>query len=94
MFISVLEISIYIRNSLSLKDKRRVLSSLKMNIKNKFNVSICESAYLDDHKLSKLAIVIVNNSLVVNERKFSKIENLLYQNKNFEVSDINSYQIM
>ena len=94
MFISVLEISIYIRNSLSLKDKRRVLSSLKMNIKNKFNVSICESAYLDDHKLSKLAIVIVNNSLVVNEREFSKIENLLYQNKNFEVSDINSYQIM
>lgn len=94
MFISVLEISIYIRNSLSLKDKRRVLSSLKMNIKNKFNVSICESAYLDDHKLSKLAIVIVNNSLVVNEREFSKIENLLYQNKNFEISDINSYQIM
>lgn len=93
MFVKMIEIKMLIRHSQSLKDKRRVVKSLKTKIRHKFNVSISEVAYLDDYKLAKLSIVMVSTSLVLIDREFAKIEQLLYLNGDFEVVDLAVSQI-
>lgn len=93
MFVKMIEIKMLIRHSQSLKDKRRVVKSLKAKIRHKFNVSISEVAYLDDYKLAKLSIVMVSTSLVLIDREFAKIEQLLYLNGDFEVVDLAVSQI-
>lgn len=89
-----MEIKILIRHSQSLKDKRKIIKSLKQKIKNSFNVSISEDAYLNDYKLAKLNLVIIASSKVIIDKEFAKLEKLLYLNGNFEIIDLNFYQIM
>ncbi|MBT3250533.1 MAG: DUF503 domain-containing protein [Candidatus Marinimicrobia bacterium] len=42
---AVLTLEIFIPSSHSLKDKRTVIKSLKAKLRNKFNISVTESAY-------------------------------------------------
>ncbi len=64
MFIGILKLTLYIPESGSLKDKRRVLRSLKDRLKNKFNVSVAE---VDHHDLWQKATVAV--ALVTRDRR-------------------------
>lgn len=64
MVIGVLKLTLHIPESGSLKDKRRVLRSLKDRLRNKFNVSVAE---VDDHDLWQKATVAV--ALVASDRR-------------------------
>ncbi len=64
MFSGILKLTLYIPESGSLKDKRRVLRSLKDRLKNKFNVSVAE---VDHHDLWQKATVAV--ALVTRDRR-------------------------
>ena len=94
MFVYVIEIKLYIRYATSLKDKRKVLMSLKEKLKNKFNVSICESYYLDNIKQAKLSLSIISTSNKVLSSEISKIEDFVYNFNNLEVVDFKFNQIM
>ncbi|MDR4497626.1 MAG: DUF503 domain-containing protein [Candidatus Scalindua sp.] len=59
MIIGTLSISVFIMGSRSLKDKRRIIKSLKDRIRNNFNVSISETSAQDNHKYSKLSVAMV-----------------------------------
>jgi hypothetical protein len=59
MIIGTLNIDVIIVSSRSLKDKRRVIKSLKDRIRNKFNVSISETEAQDNLKYSTLSIAMV-----------------------------------
>jgi len=59
MVIGSLSIKITIRSSRSLKDKRRIIKSLKDRIRNKFNVSISETSAQDNHKYSEIGVAMV-----------------------------------
>ncbi len=59
MIIGTLSIDVVIVSSRSLKEKRRVIKSLKDRIRNKFNVSISETKAQDNHKYSTLSIAMV-----------------------------------
>ncbi len=84
MVIGILNIRVVIRESHSLKDKRRVIKSLKDRIRQKYNVSISEIEAQNNHKQCVLAVAMVGNEgkyvnsvlsgLVNSFRLFPKVE--------------------
>ena len=61
MTVGVLQLELYIGDAMSLKDKRRVIKSLKDRIAHGHNVSVAEVGYLDQHRRSMLAVAMVSN---------------------------------
>ena len=47
------------RSSRSLKDKRRIIKSLKDRIRNKFNVPVSETGSQDDLRCSEISVAMV-----------------------------------
>ncbi len=59
--VGILNIRLVIRSANTLKEKRRIIKSLKDRIKNNFNVSISEVGFLDHCQYSRLGIAMVGN---------------------------------
>ena len=60
MVVGVLEIRLALRQSRSLKDKRRVIRSLRDRLRRSFNVSVAEVGALDMLQSAVLAVVQVS----------------------------------
>jgi hypothetical protein len=65
MQVGILELQVSVIDAMTLKDKRRVIKSLKDRLGNSFNVSIAEVACQDRIRTSILGI-----AMVANERRF------------------------
>lgn len=61
MTVGVLRLELAILDSRSLKDKRRVLKSLKDRLANTFNVSVSEVDALDSWKRAVIGVALVAN---------------------------------
>lgn len=61
----------------SLKDKRRVILSLKDRLRNKFNVAVAELDYLDEWRQTEIGIVTLANDARVVNSSLSHILNFL-----------------
>ena len=61
MVVGTLEIRLVLRGSHSLKDKRRVIKSLKDRFRNKFNVSVAEVDHQDEWQQATLGVAMVGN---------------------------------
>ena len=61
MHVGVLELRLYVAGSLSLKDKRRAVKSVKERLRNRFNVSAAEVDGLDHHRVATLGVAFVGN---------------------------------
>ncbi len=61
MIVGSLRVRLLIRNSRSLKDKRRVVLSIKDRLRNAFNASIAEIDEHDHRQLAVLGIAMVAN---------------------------------
>jgi len=61
MVIGALTLKLAIFEATSLKDKRRVVSSLKERISNRFNASVAEIGLLDQRQQAELGVAIVAN---------------------------------
>ena len=73
MTVGVLQIEISIPDAFSLKDKRRVVKSLKDRISHAHNVSIAEVAALDEHRRSVIGMAMVSNDSRYVEGALSKL---------------------
>ncbi len=73
MHVGVLQVEIAIPDAMSLKDKRRVVKSLKDRIAHGHNVSIAEVGALDEHRRSIVAIAMVSNDKRYVEGALSKL---------------------
>ncbi|MBL8745704.1 MAG: DUF503 domain-containing protein [Phycisphaerae bacterium] len=62
MVIGVLQFELTIPHSQSLKDKRRVVKSLKDRLHREHMVSIAEISALDEHRTAVMALTLVSNS--------------------------------
>jgi uncharacterized protein YlxP (DUF503 family) len=71
--IGVLQIEISITDAMSLKDKRRVVKSIKDRIAHAHNVSIAEVGALDEHRRSILGMAMVGNDGQYIEGALSKL---------------------
>lgn len=61
MVIGTLRLKLAVFESTSLKDKRRVVSSLKQRLSDKFNASVAEIGSLDHRQQAELGVAIVAN---------------------------------
>jgi uncharacterized protein YlxP (DUF503 family) len=73
MTIGVLQLELSIGDAMSLKDKRRVILSLKDRIAHAHNVSIAEVGALDEHRRSIIGIAMVANDRGYVEGGLSKL---------------------
>jgi uncharacterized protein YlxP (DUF503 family) len=61
MFIRIITIDLLIPGAQSLKDKRQVLRSLITRLRQKFNVSVAETAHQDEWQRAELGIACLAN---------------------------------
>ena len=73
MTIGVLQLELSIGDAMSLKDKRRVVKSLKDRIAHGHNVSVAEVGALDEHRRSVIAVAMVSNDGRYVESALSKL---------------------
>ena len=73
MIVGVLRVRLGVFEALSLKDKRRVIKSLKDRISARHNVSVAEVADLDHRQAATLGIALVANDPRFVESTLSKL---------------------
>lgn len=77
MTIGALQLELEIPEARSLKDKRRVIRSLKDRIANGYNVSVAEVGALDAHQRSIMAMAMVGNDRAYVEGALSRLVDLV-----------------
>ncbi|MCP4582979.1 MAG: DUF503 domain-containing protein [candidate division Zixibacteria bacterium] len=88
MIIGVVRFGLHLPGAGSLKDKRRILLSLKDRIKNKFNVSVAE---LEDNELwqkSVIGVAVISNDKKHANAVLTKTTNLVESHPEIVVSEI------
>ena len=87
MHIGVLQLELSIADAMSLKDKRRVVLSLKDRIRNGHNVSIAEVGALDEHRRSILGVAMVSNDARYVEGALSKLVDFVRMTPQVSLTD-------
>jgi hypothetical protein len=90
MVIGVLQLELSIGDAMSLKDKRRVVKSIKDRIAHRHNVSIAEVGALDEHRRAVLGVAMVSNDSRYVEGALSKIVDFV---RSIGTADLMDYQI-
>jgi uncharacterized protein YlxP (DUF503 family) len=76
MVVAVLKVVLSIPHAASLKDKRRVLKSVKDKLRNRFNVSVAEIGDQDIWQTAQLGIAIVSNDSSYANGVISRVQDL------------------
>ena len=74
MIVARLRVQFLLPGCTSLKEKRFVLNSLKARLRNKFNVALCETDYLNKWQRSELGLVTVSSARRGVEKTIQSIE--------------------
>ena len=90
MIIGVLQLELSVTDAMSLKDKRRVVKSIKDRIAHGHNVSIAEVGALDEHRRAILGIAMVANDRSYVEGGLSKLVDFV---RMVPLVDLIDYQI-
>lgn len=77
MTVGLLLVDCFLGDSQSLKDKRRILSSITERLRRSYNLALCEVEYQDQWQRSRIAIVLVNTEWPMVQQSVSKILSLL-----------------
>lgn len=73
MLVGVCTVELRLPQATCLKDKRRVLKSIRDRVRSRYNVSIAEVDRQDNHKFAVLAMAMVSNETVPIHRTFGDI---------------------
>jgi uncharacterized protein YlxP (DUF503 family) len=87
MHVGVLQLELVIPDAMSLKDKRRVVLSLKDRISHGHNVSVAEVGALDEHRRSILGVAMVSNDARYVEGGLSKLVDFVRSVPQVSLSD-------
>ena len=87
MVIGVLQVELVIGDAMCLKDKRRVLRSLKDRLGRIAQIAIAEVEDHDVHRRAVLGIVTVSTSVPRAQSTLSKILDKLRENRRFVLND-------
>ena len=90
MIIGVLQLELSIGDAMSLKDKRRVVKSIKDRIAHGYNVSVAEVGALDLHRTAILGVAMVSNDTKYVQGALSKIVDFV---RSVGTCDLTDYQI-
>ncbi|MBI2565508.1 MAG: DUF503 domain-containing protein [Candidatus Schekmanbacteria bacterium] len=87
MIVGTLTVDLLVHESQSLKDKRRVVKSLKDRLKSRFNVSVAEIGDLDDRQRACIGLATISNDKRVVERTLSLALQFVEQSYLAEITD-------
>lgn len=87
MVIGILQVELHIGDAVSLKDKRRVVASLKDHLHRDHLVAVAEVDRMDAHQTAVMGIVAVSNQTPHVQGTLSRIVDQLRQNRRFVLSD-------
>jgi hypothetical protein len=73
MIVGSLRVRMLVRESRSLKDKRRVVLSIKDRLRNAFNVSVAEVGAEDHRQMVELGLAMVSNEARHVKRAFEQV---------------------
>jgi uncharacterized protein YlxP (DUF503 family) len=79
-FVGIGKADLLIENSHSLKDKRRVVKSLKEKLQNTFHLAICEFGDLNLWQRSWLGIAVCSNDLKLTQSALNGVGEYLQSN--------------
>ncbi|MEE9555223.1 MAG: DUF503 domain-containing protein [candidate division Zixibacteria bacterium] len=77
MVVGVLEIVIAIPGARSLKEKRKVVKSLKDRLRNNFNISVAEIANQDIWQTATLGVAVVSGDMAYANGVLSRIQDMV-----------------
>jgi len=86
--IGVMTIDLFSDQFQSLKDKRQLISSAKERLRNKFNIAIAETAWLDVWQRAQFSIVSISNSKNLLEDLFRQIEEFIVSHYGIQITEI------
>ncbi len=87
MTVGICRLVLYLPESGSLKNKRSLLKSVTVRIRNKFNVSVSEVADNDLWQKAVLGVAIVSNDSRYANRVLSKVVDLVQNDLRVELID-------
>ena len=87
MHVGVLQLELSIPGAMSLKDKRRVVLSLKDRIAHGHNVSVAEVGALDEHRRCIMGIAMVSNDKRYVEGGLAKLVDFVKMNSSAVLLD-------
>ncbi|MFP4057200.1 MAG: DUF503 domain-containing protein [Candidatus Brocadiia bacterium] len=90
MIVGTLSIKLLIRDARNLKDKRRVLRSLKDNIRNRHNVSVAEVGAQHSRQQALLGVAMVANDSRYVDAALAKIVDLV---RGFRLVQLVDYEV-
>ena len=77
MVVGVIKITFVLHGNRSLKEKRRVVRSVKDKLKKRFNVSVAEVADHDIHQRATLGLSVTSSDSAHAASQIAKVENML-----------------
>jgi len=87
MIVGVLQVELCVDDSRSLKDKRRVVKSIKDRLHREHMVSVAEIGQLDDHRLATLGIVLASKDVSVCQSVLDRILDKLRAARDCHMTD-------
>ena len=93
MSVGLLLLDCYISESRSLKDKRRILTSLSERLRRQFNIAIAEVEYQDQWQRAQLAVVLVNTNWRMLQSSASKLIEYVDRDRRVEVTNTETRQL-
>ncbi|MDI3530901.1 MAG: uncharacterized protein PWP60_750 [Candidatus Atribacteria bacterium] len=90
MRVGVCQINIFINESFSLKDKRRVMNSVKQRLRNKFNVSVIEESNGTNHKEGVLGVSCIGIDEAGVRNLLERVVLFLEDDGRFEITGLNT----
>lgn len=85
--IGVLQFTIDIPYAASLKEKRRVVKSMKDRIRRSFNVSVAEVDHLDEYTVATLSVVMASTDIPYLNSSLDRLLNLVHDSRDASLAD-------
>ncbi len=87
MVIGALRLKLAVFESVSLKDKRRVVRSLKQRLSDRYNASVAEIGSLDHRQQAELGVAVVANDVRFVESCLDRIVDYVRQDRGASLVD-------
>ena len=88
MFVGVMQFELHIPGAMSLKDKRRVVKSLKDRLHRHHMVSVAEIEALDHPRIAMMGLSMTANSAIPIHRTFDRITEKLRATKDARLDSV------
>lgn len=86
-FVGRCELDLHVENCHSLKEKRRVVKSLKDKLRNNYNVAVCEFGDLSLWQRAQLGIVLCSNDKSVVDSRMKTVIDFCDRNHSVSLLD-------